>query len=986
MSKNFTVLITLITMIFLGTIVATADDPTVGPINPATSIIGEADGDSIGAGGIRVLPSGNLVIVSPSWSGSRGAVTCLTPAEYQAGGVVVNASNSLVGGSADNKVGTSVTILSNGNYVVVSQQWDDGVNTNVGAVTWVNGDTCIPFNEITRNTTVNATNSIVGSTTNDGVALKAVALLNGRYTVVFPEWDNGPATNAGAIKGCVATTGCAGSISAGNALVGSSIDDKIGVGTAVIVLSDGDYVAHSRLWNGGRGFARWCSGTIGCVGTIDASNALVGSSVNDWVGITVTALPNGHYVSLTAWWDDPAGVTDAGAATWCHGTTGCVGTVSAANSLIGSHQNDFNGSSGAIALSNGNYFFKFLGWDNGTTENAGAVVWCDGAIGCTGTVSAANALIGSNTDDYFGQESYLLNNGNFLVGSEQWDNGLAVDAGAVAWCNGTTGTGCKGVVGVATALVGSTTNDKLGTKGVPLSNGNFVIPTGNWDNPSGGIVNAGAVTFMNGTTGLVGAISASNSMVGSQANDKVGLRGVFQLANGNYVVASPEWNNDVFTRAGAATWVNGATGFNGTVTAANSLVGDHADAYVGIGGVVALTNGNYVVESPFWGHSGLLFAGAVTWGDGTTGIVGVVSMANSAFGATEGEKLGFLDTVALPNGNYIINSTNWGGGGTANYTGAIRWGDGEGGTVGGLDATNSMVGSQEFDGLLLQPFILPNGDYIIYMPNWDNGGIVNAGAIRRGSGTDQTTGLMDNSNALLGISAGELTGATFIIRPDNSFFISIPNWNNLTGVVVYSPGPENLLKNPSFETAGSPAKYPVNWKTSLSALAGDKRICDKPAKPITRTDGKCIFQFNSLNVAPKARTLKQFINNPVWGTAGNVLTLTADVEGLKVGPGSKKIILNVTFDNNTRDVATLTIPTGTYDYTTLIGTVKLTRAVKKVVVVLNPGTSKGRIRIDNLFLSVSAAPSLRFPSLSEQTTRDGANPFDLPAAPDGFRN
>ena len=44
-------------------------------------------------------------------------------------------------------------------------------------------------------------------------------------------------------------------------------------------------------------------------------------------------------------------------------------------------------------------------------------------------------------------------------------------------------------------------------------------------------------------------------------------------------------------------------------------------------GVIALTNGNYVVISSDWNNQG-----AVTWGNGTSGITGLVSISNSLVG------------------------------------------------------------------------------------------------------------------------------------------------------------------------------------------------------------------------------------------------------------------------------------------------------------------------------------------------------------------
>ena len=57
------------------------------------------------------------------------------------------------------------------------------------------------------------------------------------------------------------------------------------------------------------------------------------------------------------------------------------------------------------------------------------------------------------------------------------------------------------------------------------------------------------------------------------------------MSNGNYVVESPCWNGS----RGAATWGNGSTGMSGTVSAANSLVGSNPGDYVGaFGSVTAL--------------------------------------------------------------------------------------------------------------------------------------------------------------------------------------------------------------------------------------------------------------------------------------------------------------------------------------------------------------------------------------------------------------
>ena len=71
-------------------------------------------------------------------------------------------------------------------------------------------------------------------------------------------------------------------------------------------------------------------------------------------------------------------------------------------------------------------------------------------------------------------------------------------------------------------------------------------------------LNAGAATFGNGTTGIVGPVTAANSLVGTTAFDN--LFPAVALVNGNYVVPSPNWHNGALAVAGAVTFGNGTTG------------------------------------------------------------------------------------------------------------------------------------------------------------------------------------------------------------------------------------------------------------------------------------------------------------------------------------------------------------------------------------------------------------------------------------------
>jgi hypothetical protein len=446
-------------------------------------------------------------------------------------------------------------------------------------------------------------------------------------------------------------------VNATNSLLGSPGDQIANVG--IFALPNGNYVISSSFHTS-KGAVTFCSGTSGCTGTlIDSTNSLVGTNVADYVGAGgILVLSSGHYVVSSPFWKNGANM-NAGAVTWCSGTSGCTGAVSAANSLVGSTANNDVGNQGTLELPNGKYVVLSRTWDNGGTANVGAVTLCSpGAGACVGAVSAANSLIGSTANDQVGISSpKVLANGDYLVASYLWDNGGAVDAGAVTWCSASTG--CTGTVTTANSLVGSTTNDKVGQGAIiALANGNYVLSTPNWDN--GGITDRGAVTWCSGTTGCQGVISSSNSLVGSTANDQVGSKSIVALSNSNYVVASPMWDHGGLADAGAVTFCSTSTGCSGTLSSTNSLVGSTANDQLGSGGVIKLTNGNYVVSSPLWDYGGIADAGAVTWCSLTTGCVGAVSDTNSLTGSIANDKISSAGITPLSNGNYVIESPQYG--------------------------------------------------------------------------------------------------------------------------------------------------------------------------------------------------------------------------------------------------------------------------------------------------------------------------------------
>ena len=195
----------------------------------------------------------------------------------------------------------------------------------------------------------------------------------------------------------------------------------------------------------------------------------------------------------------------------------------------------------------------------------------------------------------FGGAIRVLANGNIVV-----VDGQAAPGGAVHLYSP------EGVL--ISSLRGGTAGDAIASGGITeLTNGNFVFSSPNWDAP--GLPEAGAVTWVNGVTGLSGMVSASNSLIGT------GYAQITALTNGNYVVGNRYWNE----LRGAVTFGHGGMGSTGWISSGNSLVGSNSYDEVGSQTIVALSNGNYVVASPNWARNGAAAAGAVTAGDAATG-------------------------------------------------------------------------------------------------------------------------------------------------------------------------------------------------------------------------------------------------------------------------------------------------------------------------------------------------------------------------------
>jgi trimeric autotransporter adhesin len=388
---------------------------------------------------------------------------------------------------------------------------------------------------------------------------------------------------------------------------------------------------------------------------------------------------------------------------------------------------------------------------------------------------------------------YEVGDSNFVVLSPE-----ALNGGAVTWVDGTDG--LNGAVTSANSITGYAITNLLDqTKIVALANGNYVIANPYWN---GIASDGGFARWAPGNAPANGPIDATTSAVGLRAGDFIGSNGVVPLTNGNYVIASPEWDwpvfGSAFLNAGAATFGNGSTGLVGAISDQNSLIG--VTNFSGVGSsVVALSNGNYVVGSPNWSDGGFDGMGAATWASGTAGVSGQITSTNSLVGQSLAENVGSAVT-ALTNGNYVVGTSRWDNGPTADV-GAVTWANGATGKTGLVTAGDSIVGQ------LGEPIsvatALTNGNYVVRSPNW---GPTDVGAAMWVNGSGPATGVITAANSITGSGPNDHVGSASALSNGNYVVVTF-GFAGGAGAITWASGggPTSLVVSPANSIVGSTA-------------------------------------------------------------------------------------------------------------------------------------------------------------------------------------
>ena len=579
--------------------------------------------------------------------------------------------------------GQNLIILANGN-IIVNDIDDSSVAPASGAVHL--------YDPLTQT----LIESIYGDSADDRLGSNGIiALANSNYVIASQSDDVGGIVDAGSVRLMNGTTG----IQIGATLAGDVLSDLLGRGSITALVNNNFVIVSFRDDVGGivdAGSVRLMNGTTG----IQIGATLAGDDMSDFFGRGgITALANNNFV-IASTADDVGGIVDAGSVRLMNGTTG----IQIGATLAGDDMNDFLGSGGITALANNNFVIASPADDVGGIVGAGTVQLVNGATG----IQIGATLAGDDTNDLLGRNGITaLANNNFVIASPNDDVGGIVDAGSVQLVNGASG------IQIGATLAGDDMSDLLGSGGITaLANNNFVIASPGDD--VGGIVGAGAVQLVNGTSGIqIGA-----TLAGDDSSDLFGSGGITALANNNFVIASPNDDAGGIVGAGAVQLVNGATGIQIGAT----LAGDVLSDFLGDGGITALANNNFVIASPNDDVGGIVDAGSVQLVNGASG----KQVGLSIVGDTSDDMSKMHGIFPLGNNNYLIALRLDDENGIVD-AGSVRLMDGLTGAQIGSTITGTVSGDMDTATIIGST----NGEYyILGLDHADNGGLVDSGLVR----------------------------------------------------------------------------------------------------------------------------------------------------------------------------------------------------------------------------------------------------------------
>ncbi|MBL4786956.1 MAG: hypothetical protein JKY49_16200 [Cohaesibacteraceae bacterium] len=718
------------------------DALTGGIISASNSLVGKSINDSVGTSqGIHALGNGYYAIRSPGWNQWRGAVTVFKDTTGVTG--YISNKNSFTGTNNNDRVGGyySVEVLDGGYFAIKSQYW----NNKKGAVTIFANATDIK-GELTEQ------NSLTGTKENDEVGgyHEPIQILGNGYAAITSEkWDE----KRGAVTVFKLSEGISGKITKNNSFIGKTKGDQVGFG-GVQALGE-DFVAiSSPRWGDSYGAVTVFKNSAGISGEISSQNSLVGSHKNDVVGAgflfiypdgsqrvksAIQYLGNGFTAITSRHWHKVRG-----AVTIIENSNPVTGPISNKNSFVGVEIHDSIGSHGIHNLTGGYYAISSIGE---RYENGFVTVFKDAGENY-GDVTRLNSLVGKRDDEIGSGGVKSLGNGYSAILSPAWTNGTGTQGiwrvGAVTVFRNSDG--IKGEITKNNSLVGTWASDGIGSSGIQsLGNGYHAIRSPYWNKVTG------AITVFKNTGRITGEISSQDSLIGTYEKDQLGSYKITILGNGKFAVSTPYWNK----KRGAVTVFANLGDINGKLSEQQSFTGETENDQVGNYGIRSLENGYFAIISPYWDKK----KGAITVFANTAEITGKITKQNSFIGKYEGDLVGdnYYSLQALSDGNFAVITGKWN-----NNRGAITVFANAASIKGEISEQNSLTGTDENDsvGYNQKIKILGNGHYAITSHTWHHD---NHGAVSIFANAKDIKGKVSAQNSLIGKTKnGHLSYVTYL--------------------------------------------------------------------------------------------------------------------------------------------------------------------------------------------------------------------------------
>lgn len=196
------------------------------------------------------------------------------------------------------------------------------------------------------------------------------------------------------------------------------------------------------------------------------------------------------------------------------------------------------------------------------------------------------------------------------------------------------------------------------------------------------------------------------------------------------------------------------------------------------------------------------------------------------------------------------------------------------------------------------------------------------------------------------------------------------NYNGLTVApltVSITDGVSSLIDNGSFEVQGETPQNALRWVERFLTTT-DRRLCNASAP----AEGLCGYRFQFFGPSNANRQIRQNHPAPAWGFAGDVLNFSVQAKATDIQEGVRARLV-VFYEDGTVVPTILTLPGGTYPYTTFTGSVTLTGRVERVVVRIQVGNRTGTMFVDDVELLYTPSGLVTPPRSAEG--------FGLPTAP-----